>query len=317
MAQKSSKQKAEEAVLDLKGKLRQLNNALAGKGATITDNAPLVATIKAVEGVKAGGEEIVLTLYKESQFEYSPDERLPPMKVSDKSPSTSIPYALANMRALRELPEITGLERCSNAQAICRNNVSLSSATMGDLPLASNISYAFSGCLSIESISIGDAVVCTSFEHFSSSCVKLKRLTIGTAPNATNIYCMEENCVQLEEITASFGDKLNSVGYAFSNCKSLRRINGVLNFSGAGDYRGSFAGCTSLEEVRIKGAKADIDLSACGNLSVESVRYLVENAQSVTGKRIDLSRKLLDANEEALGDLGDTASDKGWVINYK
>lgn len=80
---------------------------------------------------------------------------------------------------------------------------------------------------------------------------------------------------------------------------------------------GIFASCDSLEEVRIKGLKEDLDLSACANLSVESVRYLIENAQSVTGKRIDLSRALLDAHEEELGDLGDTASDKGWTINYK
>ena len=69
--------------------------------------------------------------------------------------------------------------------------------------------------------------------------------------------------------------------------------------------------------MRIRGLKVDLDLSACGNLSLESVRYLINNAQSVTGNRIDLSRALLDANEEALGDLGDTASDKGWTINYK
>ena len=72
-----------------------------------------------------------------------------------------------------------------------------------------------------------------------------------------------------------------------------------------------------LEEVRIKGLKTDLDLSPCAKLSVESVRYLVENAQAVSGKRIDLSRALLDAHEEELGDLGDTASDKGWTINYK
>ena len=53
MAQKSSKQRAEEAVLDLNSKLRQLNKALATKGAVVTENAPLVATIKAVEGMKA------------------------------------------------------------------------------------------------------------------------------------------------------------------------------------------------------------------------------------------------------------------------
>lgn len=313
----SSKQRAEAEVLDLKGKLRQLNKTLATKGAVVAENAPLVATIKAVEGMKAVGEEIVLTLYKTSQFEGAPDEFLPPLMISDKSPSISIQYAFSGMKALRELPEITGIERANNIQSICKGCASLTSAAIGNMPLATTAGYAFSRCSSIESISIGNVGECSTLEYFSSNCVKLKRLTIGAAPNATSIYCMAEGCVELLELTASFGDKLNSVSYAFSGCKSLIRINGVLDFSGTGNYRNSFAGCTSLEEVRIKGVKGDIDLSACANLSVESVKYLVDNAQSVSGSRIDLSRALLDAHEDALGDLGDTASDKGWTINYK
>lgn len=75
--------------------------------------------------------------------------------------------------------------------------------------------------------------------------------------------------------------------------------------------------CDSLEEVRIKGLKEDLDLSACANLSLESVRYLLENVQEVRSQRIDLNRKLLEANEEELGDLGDTASGKGWTIGYR
>ena len=50
---------------------------------------------------------------------------------------------------------------------------------------------------------------------------------------------------------------------------------------------------------------------------MESVRYLVENAQTVTGQSIELSRKLLEAHEEELGELGDTASDKGFTFNYR
>ena len=78
-----------------------------------------------------------------------------------------------------------------------------------------------------------------------------------------------------------------------------------------------FNGCSSLAEVRIKGLKTSIDLSVCVNLSMESARYLIDNLQTAKSQRIDLPRKLLEENEEALGDLGDTASDKGWTINYK
>ena len=50
---------------------------------------------------------------------------------------------------------------------------------------------------------------------------------------------------------------------------------------------------------------------------MESVRYLVDNAQRVTGQSIALSRKLLETHEEELGELGDTASDKGFTFNYR
>nr|DAK28192.1 MAG TPA: leucine-rich repeat protein [Caudoviricetes sp.] len=317
MAQQSSKQRAEAEVLDLKGKLRQLNKAVADKGATIDENAPLVATIKAVEGLKVGGEELVLTLYKPEQFRGYPDDKLPPMKVSESAAKTSIRYAFAQAKSLRELPTISGSERINDISYFCNGCSSISSATLGNMPLVSDASYAFTGCSYIEQITLGDIGGSAKFDDFARFCAKLRTLTIGNTPNATSINSIVDGCPLLEEFTSSFGDKLNNIRYAFQRCKSLRRINGVLNFGGTTDYTNVFAGCTSLEEVRIKGLKASLDLSACANLSMESVRYLVDNAQTVTGQSIDLSRKLLETHEEELGELGDTASDKGFTFNYR
>lgn len=316
MAQKSSKQMAEEAVLDLKGKLRQLNKTLAGKGATITDDAPLVATIKAVEGMKAVGEEVVLTLYKTDQFYQSPDEKLPSLKIKEGE-NLSLRYTFANMNALKKFPDIAGIERATDMYKFCEGCSSIPSASLGDMPLVSNMSCAFRYCSSIEQITLGSIGGDADFEDFARWCGKLKTLTIGYVPNATVINSIVDQCTLLEEFTASFGDKLNNIRFAFQGCKSLRRINGELNFGGTTDYTRVFNGCTSLEEVRIKGLKSGLDLSACVNLSMDSVRYLIEHVQAVSGKRIDLSRALLDAHEEELGDLGDTASDKGWTLNYK
>ena len=316
MAQKSSKQMAEEAVLDLKGKLRQLNKTLAGKGATITDDAPLVATIKAVAIMKEVKEEVPMTLFKKEQFYEWKEEELPPLKLKDGD-NLSLRYTFANMDALKKFPDIAGIERATDMYKFCEGCSSIPSASLGDMPLVSNVSCAFRSCSSIEQITLGNIGGDADFEDFARWCGKLKTLTIGYVPNATVINSIVDQCPLLEEFTASFGDKLNNIRYAFQGCKSLRRINGVLDFGGTTDYRGVFGGCTSLEEVRIKGLKAGLDLSACTNLSMESIRYLVDNAQNVTGARIDLSRALLDAHEEELGDLGDTASDKGWTLNYK
>lgn len=319
MAQKSSKQQAEEAVLDLKGKLRQLNKTLAGKGAVVAENAPLVATIKAVEGMTAGGGgsvETPITLVKEYQFYQWIDETLPPMKLKE-GVAVSLKFAFSEMRSLTATPEISGIDRASSINCMYKSCTALRSASIIDLPKCTDASEAFEYCSSIERISVGNMPTCTSFYCFALSAKKVRSITIGDAPSAANVNSVAYDCPALEEFTANFGSKINNARYMFFNCVKLRRINGVLDFSSATDFNGTFLACSLLEEVRIKGLKADLDLSYCANLSVESVRYLLENAQIVTGKRIDLSRKLLDANEEALGDLGDTASDKGWTINYK
>lgn len=266
MAQKSSKQRAEETVLDLKGKLRQLNKALAGKGATITENAPLVATIKAVEGMTAGGGGFSYPIYKIAQFEAYPEGTLPPMHFVRGFASG---YSLFSNSKLEEVPAIEGW----------------------------------------------DSV--TAMDHTFNGCSSLKKAVIGSATSVTSLSNTFSSCRALEVVDLTTSARLGSLVGTFSSCVKMREIKGVLDLSGCNSTYAAFQNSNSLEEVRIKGLKVDLDLSACDNLSVESVRYLINNAQNVTGKRIDLRRNLLDAHEEELGDLGDTASDKGWTINYK
>jgi lipoprotein len=292
MEQKSSKQRAEEAVLDLKGKLRQLNKTLASKGATIEENAPLVDTIKAVEGMKE--QAVTMSIFRRQQFFGYVDESLPPLRISERYNPALIDYCFAQNRALKNLPSIENIGVAVNLSSFASSCGSLIEVSLGALTNATNISKAFEYCYA------------------------LTRATIGDAPKVTDASFMFSGCNKLEEVSIDLsGGLLTNFTFAFNNCSSLRRVTGAIDLSNANSPTAPFNGCSSLEEVRIKGLKVDLDLSACANLSVESVRYLVENAQNVTGKRIDLSRALLDANEEALGDLGDTASDKGWTINYR
>lgn len=292
MAQQSSKQQAEEAVLDLKGKLRQLNKALAGKGAVVAENAPLVATIKAVEGMKA--QAVTMTIFRRQQFFNYVDAELPPMRISEGYKPALIDYCFANNKALKSLPNVENLDVAVNMS-----------------------SYAY-GCTSLIEVSLGALTNATDISSAFSNCSSLTRATIGAAPNATNASYIFSGCGNLIDVSIDLsGGLLTNFNLAFNSCSSLRRVTGIIDVSNANSATGTFNGCSSLEEVHVKGLKIDLDLSACANLSVESVKYLVENAQSVRGKRIDLSRALLDAHEEELGDLGDTASDKGWTLNYK
>lgn len=292
MEQKSSKQRAEEAVLDLKGKLRQLNNALAGKGATIAENAPLVATIKAVEGMKE--QAVTMTIFKGQQFLGFVDEVLPPMRIAAGYKSANLNFCFAQCSALKTLPTVENINMAVNMSSYASSCPSLVEVSLSEIANATNISGAFSNCRSLTSVAI------------------------GAAPKVTNASQIFSGCSRLTDVSIDLsGGLLTNLSHAFLGCKDLRRVTGVIDLSSVALAPGVFQECSSLEEVRIKGLKVDIDLSTCVNLSVESVKYLVDNAQSVSGKRIDLSRALLDANEEALGDLGDTASDKGWTINYK
>lgn len=316
MAQKSSKQRAEEAVLDLKDKIRQLNNELTSKGVPVAVNAPLVDTIKAVEVMREVREEVPLTLFKDSQLYQWVDETLPPMKLKE-GVAVSLRYTFSEMKSLTALPDIAGLERANNISFMCKYCSSLRSVSLHDMPKCTDATSAFELCGSIESIAVGNMPTCTSFYCFALSSKAVKRITIGDAPMATNVNSVAYDCPALEEFTANFGDKISNARYMFYNCMELRRINGVLDFSSITDLTGTFSVCASLEEVRIKGLKASIDLSACANLSMDSVRYLLEHVQEVSSQRIDLNRKLLEANEETLVDIGDTASDKGWTLNYK
>ena len=268
MEQKSSKQRAEEAVLDLKGKLRQLNKTLAGKGVVVAENAPLVATIKAVEGMTAGGGGGAnlshIIAYKNQQFEYYPEPTVPEIRFRTKSA-----YYLFWNSSLTSLPKMEGVGALTTLEGVCYSSKALRFADFGELTSATTIFGAFS------------------------------------------------YCVSLERVTMTTTTALKLAQSAFVGCAALREVKGTLDLSNVESTLAMFDGCVALEEVRIKSLKANIDLSACVKLSLESVRHLINNAQSVSGKRIDLSRKLLEANEEALGDLGDTASDKGWTINYK
>lgn len=315
MAQ-SSKQRAEEAVLDLKSKLRQLNNELTSKGVAVAKDAPLVDTIKVVAGMKEVKPEVPMILYKDSQLYQWVDETLPPMKLKE-GVDVSLRYTFSEMKSLTALPDIAGIERASSIAFMCKSASSLRSATLPDLPKCTDATEAFEYCSAIERISVGNLPTCTSFYCFALSEKKVRSITIGDAPLAANVNSVAYDCPILEEFTANFGDKISNARYMFYNCTKLRHINGVLDFSSITDLTGTFAVCASLEEVRIKGLKSDLDLSVCVNLSIDSVRYLLEHVQEVSSQRIDLSRKLLEANEEALGDLGDTASDKGWTLNYK
>lgn len=292
MGQKSSKQRAEEAVLDLKGKLRQLNNALAAKGAVVAENAPLVATIKAVEGMKE--QAVTMSIFKRQQFFGYVDESLPPMRISDGYKPALIDYCFAQNRALKSLPSIENVGVAVNLSSFASACGSLIEVSLGALTNATDISSAFSGCYSLTSVAI------------------------GAAPKVTNVSSLFFGCASLKDVSIDLsGGQLTNFTYVFFNCSSLRRVTGTIDLSNANTSTAPFQGCSSLEEVRIKGLKVDLDLSACANLSTESVKYLVDNLQQVTGKSITLASAWQTAHPDEAREYAQKATAKGFALTFR
>lgn len=288
----SSKQRAEAEVLDLKGKLRQLNKILATKGATIAENAPLVDTIKAVEGMKE--QAVTMSLFKRQQFFGYVDESLPPMRISEGYKPAILDYCFAQNRALKSLPSIENIGVAVNLSSFASSCGSITEVSLGALTNATDISSAFSGCYSLTSVAIGSAPKATSVSSFFFGCASLKDVSIDLS-----------------------GGQLTDFTYAFYNCSSLRRVTGTIDLSNANTFTAPFQGCSSLEEVRIKGLKADLDLSYCANLSVESVKYLVDNLQQVTGKSITLASAWQTAHPTEARAYAQKATAKGFTLNFR
>ena len=78
-----------------------------------------------------------------------------------------------------------------------------------------------------------------------------------------------------------------------------------------------FAYCSDLKEVRVKGLKVDLDLSACASLSVESVKYLVDNLQQVSGKGITLASAWQTAHPTEARAYAQKATAKGFALTFR
>ena len=293
MAQSSSKQRAEAEVIDLKGKLRQLNKVVAGKGATIAENAPLVATIKAVEGLKVGGEEGVLTVPYGGYFSGWRSSNLPTLKIGDNF-GESLDRFLAGNDLLVTLPEIKGLENVTDMDNFCAYCSSLYSANLPALPKMANFGSGFKDCSSLQSV------------------------VIGETPHLRWANALFSGCSALETVTLDFsGGELSDLGEIFSVCGNLRTVAGTIDLTSIDSTLDRpFEGCHALEEVRIKGLNVDLSLQDSEKLSVESVKYLVENLQQVTGKSITLARAWQTAHPNEAVEYSQQASAKGFTLDF-
>lgn len=302
-----------DQVYELDRQRREIISAIKSKGVPAKESNGIGDLARLINEIYAP----VIDIFKEQQLLDWVSDEFPALRVYRGYAPASLRYMLGRCTRLKRLPELIEVDEVVDISYMCFSCTSMTSAQLPIMAKVTTAGSAFNGCVLLESLEIGGLPSCKQMNSLVSGCKALKSLSLGDCSNVESIEHMVVGCVNLTDVTAVFGGSLKSINMAFYGCSSLRKIDAIIDLSECRDAVNAFNGCTSLEEVRLKGLKVSIDLSACVNLSMDSVRYLLENVQEVISQRIDLSRALLDAHEEELGDLGDTASGKGWTIGYK
>nr|DAI33918.1 MAG TPA: tail sheath protein [Caudoviricetes sp.] len=303
-----------DQLMELDSHRRNIINALRAKGAQASDDDGLEALAE-----KIGALSIyVPIIFKTQQFIDWKDTSFPTMQLSESYRPADLSYCFARNPYLTKLPKVLGIENASNVSSLANGCSALTSVSLPDLASAQSVSSAFSGCSALEMATIGSIPKATDFSSTFQGCQSLTTATIGGTPKVTTARLMFYGCYSLKSVSLDLsGGDLTTAEYMFSGCSMLADVTGVIDLSRATVTGSMFGSCSSLEEVRIKGLKVDLDLSACANLSVESVKYLVENLQQVTGKSITLARAWQTAHQAEAREYSQKASAKGFTLNFR
>lgn len=300
-------------LLEADGHRRDIITAMRAKGVSVDDTDGLTDLAGKIQDIKV----YVLPVYSARQFIGYKGANLPTLEVYTEFNPADFSSMFTNSNSLKGLPEVRNAGQISSINQMCSGCVSMTTATLPDLPAVAVASSAFYGCSSLETLTIGAMPRCTTLASLATTCSALQTLTLGDSPNVTDIAQIAYQCSSLTEVTIGTGDALTKVDNAFNGCSRLRRINGTLDFAKLASTGNIFFGCEALEEVRIKGLKADLSLQQSTNISTESVKYLVDNLQQVTGKSITLPRSWQTAHPTEAREYAQKATAKGFALTFR
>ena len=301
-----------DQLIELQGNLIELANAMSKFGVVIDTRDVSIRSI--IEDVKRSDINQKLIVYKEDLFRDYPGEHLPPL-ILNRQVSFFSMFKHSN---IVELPAISNIELMTSLVDFIRESPAIRRVVLPSLQFVKDASNAMKSCASLEEVKIGDLMECTVLDDAVSNSPKLRSVEIGVCPKVERIHGLAYECFALESIRIGLAGKLLDINESFYGCSNLRKIEGTIDVSLVTRISNTtFKSCTSLEEVRIKGLKADLDLSACANLSVESVRHLVENLQQATGKNITLARSWQQAHTEEAKSYAQIAAAKGFALTFR
>lgn len=279
-----------DQLMELDRHRRSMIKALRDKGVQVSDAIGLDAMPEKIGKIKS----FVLTVYRSQQFLDWKEVSFPPLKLSDNYRPADISWCFARNRFLTELPDFANLGEASIMSSFARECTALATVTLPDLSKATAIDNAF------------------------NSCSALTTATLGSMAKTVSAQGVFHDCRALGSVTLDFtGGEMTNISYLFNQCNRLEIVTGVIDLSRVTDTGSAFAGCVSLREVRLKGLKVDLNITDCANLSNESVKYLVDNLQQVTGKSITLPRSWQQAHATEAREYSQKASAKGFTLNFR
>nr|DAT14177.1 MAG TPA: tail sheath protein [Caudoviricetes sp.] len=303
-----------DQLMELDGHRRNIINALRNKGVQVSDAIGLDAMPEKIGKIKS----YILSVHRSQQFLDWKEPSFPPIKLSADYRPADISWCFARNRFLTELPDFANLGEASIMSSFARECTALATVTLPDLSKATAIDNAFSGCSALTTATLGAMANVSNASWLFSGCSALTTATLGAMAKTVSAQGVFHDCRALGSVTLDFtGGEMTSISYLFNQCNRLEIVTGVIDLSRVTDTGSAFAGCVSLREVRLKGLKVDLDLSACANLSTESVKYLVDNLQKVTGKSITLARAWQTAHQDEAREYAQKATAKGFALTFR
>ena len=303
-----------DQLMELDRHRRSMIKALRDKGVQVSDAIGLDAMPEKIGKVKS----YVLTVHRSQQFLDWKDVSLPPLKLSDDYRPADISWCFARNRFLTELPDFAKLGEASIMSSFARECSALTTVTLPDIPKVTAIDSAFSSCSALTTATLGDMPNVSNASWLFSGCSVLTTATLGAIPKTVSSQGMFHECRALGSVTLdSTGGEITDISYLFNQCTRLEIVTGVIDLSRVTNTGNAFSGCEILREVRLKGLKVDLVLFACVNLSVESVKYLVDNLQQSTGKSITLPRAWQQAHEAEAKSYAQIAATKGFALTFR
>lgn len=170
----------------------------------------------------------------------------------------------------------------------------------------------FSGCSSLREAKVY-LPKATTLDSTFSDCFEIMSIIVKGVTATVSTSYMFNRCYELREVTFIGGVTSNSVRGLFANCEKLEIVNGIIDVTGVTNLGQMLdgQGAKNIKEIRLKGLSDSITIVS-PNISKESILYIFENANTVTGNQsVSITTAIynsLSVEERAI------LTDKGWTL---